>query len=951
MQLFRVVRPLLGLVLPLFSLPLFAQGPTPRLGKGITDRARVVLSESRTPRVRSAQDLGPVSPDTGVPGITLVFQRSATQQAALEALLAAQQDPASSLYHRWLTPESFAARFGVAEEDIATTKGWLVSHGFHIDKVARSRDRITFSGTAAQVQAAFGAELHHYRAEGELHFAPASDLTLPAELASVTAAVLHLSDFRPKPNVKVMAGAHPDYTSSSAQAHYLTPNDVRTMYGVSSNNDTYGNGQSLAVVGQSFVNSSSIGNFQGNLTGYVPISSVLVPGSGVEAYSPGDESESELDLEYAAGIAPSANVFLVYVGDNQNYSVFDALTFAITEKIAPVISISYGVCEPMLSPSELDQYNAVFQEASSQGQTLVAAAGDDGSTACARFSSSQGVTAAEQQELSVDFPASSPNVTAVGGTQMAPGTFTAGDSPYWFSAGSTDTTNSLRSYVPEVVWNEGSPSHGIVAGGGGSSVHFPRPAWQSAYPGMPAGTNRLLPDIALQSSIASPGFILCTSDPAMLNAEGQTSGCFDGLLGSNNKLTLAGGTSFAAPIFAGFVALLNEAVNQAGSATGQGNINPELYSLAKSSSAVFHDITTGTNACVASATNCGSAGESSYAATAGYDEATGLGSINVSALTAVWPASNSAGLEPTGIFFLTTQTTAAAGGTVPIQAEVYSALGQPNGTVPTGSVSVSVDGTVVDSSVAFSQTFPGYPQAGAVYDFVAPAASGSHLVTVTYPGDATHASSSAVFPVTVGNVMASGGMTLSAGNLTVANGNTGSTKVTVTPTGGYNGRMVWSLSATVAAGNPSNLTACYAIPSLLVSGISTANLTIGTGSACESAAPATGAAFRTLSQHTLPKGKTRAHWSGTTTTGVYACALICGCLVGSRRKWRLSLLLVVLFFSLAGANLIGCGGGANNSTSPPPATPSATTYTVTLSGTDSVNTTITASTTFTLTVD
>ncbi len=282
---------------------------------------------------------------------------------------------------------------------------------------------------------------------------------------------------------------------------------------------------------------------------------------------------------------------------------------------------------------------------------------------------------------------------------------------------------------------------------------------------------------------------------------------------------------------------------------------------------------------------------------------------------------------------------------------MYSALGAPNGTVPTGSVSVSVDGTVVDSSLAFSQTFPGYPQAGAVYDFVAPAASGSHLVTVTYPGDATHASSSAVFPVMVGNVMASGGMTLSAANLTVANGSTGSTKVTVNPTGGYNGRMVWSLSATVAAGSSSNLTACYAIPSLVVNGISTANLTIGIGSACESALPADRTAFRTLSPRIAANSETRPQGNNSTMTGICASALICGCLVGLRRKWRLSLLLVVLFLSLAGANLIGCGGGANNSTSPPPTTPSATTYTVTLSGTDSVNTAITASTTFTLTVD
>jgi hypothetical protein len=163
MRLFRF-----ALFLPLCSLPLFAQAPRPRLGNGITDSARVVLPNSRTSRVRDAEDLGPVSPAMAVPGITLVFRRSPAQESALQGLLAAQQDRTSALYHRWLTPESFAARFGVADSDIATAEGWLASHGFHIDNVARSRDRITFSGGAAQVQAAFGAELHRYRAEGEV---------------------------------------------------------------------------------------------------------------------------------------------------------------------------------------------------------------------------------------------------------------------------------------------------------------------------------------------------------------------------------------------------------------------------------------------------------------------------------------------------------------------------------------------------------------------------------------------------------------------------------------------------------------------------------------------------------------------------------------------------------------------------------------------------------------
>lgn len=584
-------RPTIGSVLFLCSLPMFAQGPQPRLKEAISDSSRTALRGSLSPRVRGAEDLGPLSPEKTIPGITLVFRRSTEQEAALKDLLAAQQNPASPLYHHWLTPETFAARFGLDDKDISTVESWLTARGFHIENVARSRDRITFSGNAAQVQAAFGAELHYYRVEGELHFAPASDLSLPASLTSVTAAVLHLSDFRPKPAYKVIPQASPDFTSVSTQAHYLGPTDILTMYNVNTN--LTGSGQGLAVVGQSFVSTLPLGsvfNLLDNLefNRFNEPTAVLVPGSGVEAISLGDEGESEIDLEYATGIAPRANVFLVFVGANQNYSIYDAVSYAITENIAPVVSISYGTCEPLMSSTDLSQLDALFEEASTQGQTLVAATGDSGSTACAPFSTAQGVTAAEQQELSVNFPASSPNVTAVGGTQMQAGTFDAGNTTYWASATTIDYDNSLLSYVPEVVWNEGSASYGMAAGGGGTSTYFSRPSWQSSFPGMPGGSYRLLPDIALQASIASPGFLICTDDPSMLAAEGQTTSCDYELLGSNNKYTTAGGTSFAAPIFAGFVALINQAEN----ATGQGNINPQLYSLAANSStyaSAFHD--------------------------------------------------------------------------------------------------------------------------------------------------------------------------------------------------------------------------------------------------------------------------------------------------------------------------------------------------------------------------
>jgi hypothetical protein len=954
-QLRRVFWPLLAVALLFCPLLSFAQQPQPRLKGTITEAARAILSNSRSPLARIAQDLGAVPLDTAVPGITLVFKRSATQEAALEELIAAQQNPISPMYHRWLTPETFAIRFGMANEDIATTQTWLISCGFHIENVARSRDRITFSGTAAQVRAAFGTELHHYQMEGELHFAPASDLTLPVELASVTATILHLSNFRPMPSFKKQTRPRPDYTTLSTQAHYLQPKDIATMYGLNAlyQKGFYGSGQGLAIVGQSFVNTSSLSSiqtFQANLTGANSVSAVLVPGSGVEAISPGDEGESELDLEYASGIATNANIFLVYVGSNQNYSVFDALAFAITEDVAPVVSISYSVCEPLLSSSELDQNNALFEQAAAQGQTLVASAGDSGSTACASYATSQGATLAQQQALSVGFPASSPYITAVGGTQMATGTFTAGDNSYWASATNSDTASSLLSYVPEVVWNEGSASKGIIAGGGGTSAYFPRPTWQSGVRGITSGTYRLVPDVALQSSIASPGFLICSSDLALIGPQGQTSSCNSGLRGSNNQYTLAGGTSFAAPIFAAFITILNEAQHS----MGEGNINPVLYSLAADSTAyaaAFHDITSGTNACSSGAGNCAAAGQSNYATAIGYDEATGLGSVDFNALATAWPSSSTATLIPTVMLLIPSETMAAAGGVIPVQIFVQSFNVPSTTPAPSGSVSVSVDGAVVDASLALTAGTDSYSWGTATYNFVAPATAGSHLVNVVYSGDATHSPSRTVTSVMVGNVLATGSLSLAVGNLTIANGSTGSTQITVTPSAGYNGRLVWSLSYT---GSSTNLTACYTIPSLAVNNTSTTKLMIGIGTACSSTSAAERAVFQPLGQRASANDRFYGNQRSTLATIAYASLLICALLGGRRGRVRLPLLLAVACFTSVSAGLMGCGGGGNKtdiSPTPPTAPSTTTNYTFTLRGTDSVNTSITASTTFTLTVN
>ncbi len=937
----------------------FGQRPAARLRGPIGGSERVTLAHSRVPLATDAEDAGAVAPATQVPGMTLVFRRSEEQEADLQKLLAAQQNPSSPQYHHWLTPDEFAARFGVAEEDLASTEAWLTAQGLHVDSVARSRDRITFSGTAAQAQAAFGAELRRYRVDGEIHFAPANDLSLPAGLAPMTAAVLHLSDFRPKAYTMTRDTVRPQFTAASTQQHFLTPVDIATMYNLTPlyQKNWYGLGQGVAVVGQSYVDvtsgSSPVRSFVTNLglPSMYNITPVLVPGSGSNAVSQGDESESELDLEYVSGMAPQSYVFLVYVGANQNYSVFDSLAYAITENIAPVVSISYGTCELALSQTTLNQGNTLFEQAAAQGQTLVAASGDSGSTECARYSS--GVTAAQQQALSVSFPASSPYVTAVGGTQMAPGTFAAGGSSYWQNAAGGDLPGSLLSYVPEVAWNESSTT-GTAAGGGGMSSYYPRPSWQSGVPGISSSPYRLLPDISLQASSASPGFLLCTDDPYIVGQSGQGSSCGNGFKNNAGLFTTSGGTSFAAPIFAGFLAVLNQSQNS----TGQGNLNPTLYGLASNSAtyaSVFHDITQGTNACVAGASRCPAVGQSSYSATVGYDEATGLGSVDFNALTAALPASPAAGLMATNLYLAPSltqlnpgQSTAVTVGLSPLGVTLV------NGQNYTGTISITWDGAIVGPSVVVSP--PSNVSSAVSYEtsitITAPTTIGTHLLTATYSGDALYGPATRTTAVVVGNSNASGSITLSAGNLSVANNSTATTQVTVTPGGGYNGRVVWSMSATAASPGAPQLSGCYSITPLLVNNASSTQLTMGVGTACGGAQPQTRIAVRGT-QASL--GTDRTPGRGIPAGAIYAGVAVFGVLGLGRRKRLVNLLGLAVVALFLGAGLAGCGGGGsggsgggNNNSAPPQTQPAS--YTFQLTATDSVNSSIMASTTFTLTV-
>jgi len=369
----------------LFAAASLAQTPQARIHTAIDNTSRATIAGSLSPRALPANDAGAVPASTKLQGISLVLSRTEAQQAALDALIAAQQNPASPQYQQWLTPPQFGAQFGAAASDIAAIESWLQQQGFSIDSVSNSRDRIFFSGTEGQVESAFGTQLHYFKSASGTHFTPATELSVPSSIASAVLTVANLSDFKPHSQIKFHP-AKPDFTSGQTGNIFLDPDDIATIYDINAvyNAGYTGVGQSIAIMGQSAVVSTDITNFQTalGLTAKAP-TQVLVPSTGTSAISSGDEAESDLDLEYSSTIARGANVYFVYTGNSSNSGgVFTSMQYAVDNKIAPIISISYGDCETDLGATEYAQLNAILQQGAAQGQSIISAAGDAGSSSC-----------------------------------------------------------------------------------------------------------------------------------------------------------------------------------------------------------------------------------------------------------------------------------------------------------------------------------------------------------------------------------------------------------------------------------------------------------------------------------------------------------------------------------------------------------------------------------------
>jgi subtilase family serine protease len=700
-----------------------------------------------------------------------------------------------------------------------------------------------------------------------------------------------------------------------------------------------GIGQSIAVVGQSAVLTSDVTNFQTNANVPVrPPNLVLMPGTGVSQRYAGDESESDLDLEYTSAIAKNATIYFVYTGSSPNYGAFDAMVYAITNAIAPIVSVSYGTCEIALGSTKFTEFNNFLQQAAAQGQTVIAAAGDQGSTDCYNDT---GLTSAIRAGVAVDFPAASPYVTGMGGTEYTKDSVSSTNTQYWNSASGSDVTTSAKSYIPEQAWNDDSTTGGsISSGGGGISTFASRPGWQVGVAGIPTGTYRLVPDISLASSPNNAGYLYCSSD----SSTGVTGSCSHGFRDVNTStLTVAGGTSFASPIFAGMLAIINQKTN---STSGQGLINPTLYTLAANPTiyaSAFHDTTTGTNACttsttykVATATGPACAAGGSYATTTGYDLATGLGSIDLFNLLSAWPVSvSNVQLKPATLAPVSGANDVV---TITVTASTTS--------LPTGTVTISVDGSAASAPITL---MAGGSGATANYTFTS-TATGQHSIKAVYSGDGSHPAATAYTAVTVA---APGGFTLSATAVTAISGSSGVSTVTVTPTGGFTGTVTLGATTSTTIDN-----ACYSTGAATVTaplpapapspGPFTGILTIYTDSTnCPNAAlPLLRSGGKQASATPLPLPVRRVP------IGIAIAGLLAMGFVGRRSKKLRGVVLAVLL-GVAGFGMSGCGSTAASTapTIPPVSTLAAKgTYNVTVTGVDNLTGTTTASTTFTLTI-
>jgi hypothetical protein len=779
-----------------------AQSSTPasRIVHPIDEAQLIALKGTMHPLANAKNDRGAVPDSMQLDRMHLVLTRDAGQQTALRQLIGEMHTPGAANFHKWLTPDEFGKQFGPSDEDIATVEIWLAGHGFNVAKVNPGKQTIEFSGNAAQFRNAFHAEIHQYEVNGQTHYANAGDPKIPAALAPVVGGFVSLNNFQVKHPINVLGKATydakthkatPDWTRTTNPFYLLSPGDYAVQYDLA---PLYaaginGSGQSIAIINASNINVGLANQFR-TLFG-LPANppQVIIDGNdpGVNGINnPGAPNgwaeEAYLDVEWAGAVAPNATVYLVIAADTEMESgLMLAAEHAVYGNVAPIISLSASTCEHDLTMGMGNKnsfMNALWEQAAAQGITVVLSAGDAGSAGCDDFKSQYYAVNGQ----AVSGFASTPYNVSVGGTDFyysdwATGAASAAN--YWNTTTQMPAV-SLKQRIPEQVWNNsqyglnainfltttGGTETTIMAGSGGPSTSavpipgssndagYPKPSWQIAAAGIgvPSDGVRDIPDVSLFAATGAnySTFPVCANDGDCQSPSGSNLVQIDGL----------GGTSAAAPSFAGMMALVNQKYGR------QGQADYVLYPLAMQFPAAFHDVTIGSNSvpcaygtspdCIAVANPVvitdpfwGTATEGQtgagttpyYNATPGYDLASGLGTIDANVLVTDWNKVTFAATTTT----LTPSATKFTHGTPITVSGTVTSCGTPSGNVAlmTNSTEPVQQGQSVSAIVSNGQVTGGQStftldSSGAFTGTNTTLPGGTYSIWGSYSGDGTN---------------------------------------------------------------------------------------------------------------------------------------------------------------------------------------------------------------------
>ena len=483
-------------------------------------------------------------------------------QEGIDSLLAQIYDPNSANYHHYLTPEQFATQFGPTEQDYQSVLNFAKTNGFTVTATAANRTIVAVDGQVGDIERTFHVTMQSYQhpVQNRKFYAPTTEPTVDASLPIL--AVGGLNNYAiAKPLIRTNSNQ-----LNKTMGNFSTGSSPAGTYWGYDFRKAYAPGVTLTGTGQKVALFECDGYYASDITAYlnqcglpaVTLTNVLV--DGFAGIPNGAEGEVELDIDMANAMAPGLNQIIVYEGPNDTPAYnLDILNRIASDNLAKQISSSWLIDD---SP----QFAQVYTQFAIQGQSFFQACGDSGSYYPGIFQFED-----------------SPLVTLVGGTTL---TATAGAGGVWQS---------------EQVWNNGFDpfaGHQAATGGGVSSV-YSIPSWQkwiNMTTNKGSTTMRNIPDVALT---ADNIYVVIDGFP---NAD-------------------IGGTSAAAPLWAAFMALVNQQTVAKGNSPA-GFINPTIYSLAQTASYtnIFHDIVTGNN------TNL--VNSNLYYAVPGYDLATGLGTPN-----------------------------------------------------------------------------------------------------------------------------------------------------------------------------------------------------------------------------------------------------------------------------------------------------------------------------------